>query len=69
MECVNDTKQWVVFDARAKQFIELSHEEFKRFINDRPPYSPIKFKDVRIWDKGKGKRVWIDAITNSECFK
>ena len=69
MNCVNDTKEWVIYDAKLRVFTEYSHEEFKDFINNRPEFSPIKFKDVEIWDKDKGKKVWIDGLINSEDFK
>lgn len=69
MNCANITKEWVIYNAGLRVFTEYSHEEFKDFINNRPEFSPIKFKDVEIWDKDKGKRVWIDGLINAEDFK
>lgn len=65
MNCANANKQWIVYDAKNQVFIELSHEEFKNFLLDRP----VKLKDIKIWNREKGKKVWIDGIVNSEYFK
>lgn len=69
MNCVNATKEWVIYDAKIKVFTEYSNEEFKDFVNNRPEFSPIKWKDAEIWDKNKGKRVWIDGLINADDFK
>lgn len=69
MTCANDLKQWRIYDAKSQVFLEFSNEEFKDFINNRPEFSPIKYKDVEILNTNKGKMVWIDGIINSEYFK
>lgn len=69
MTCINASKQWIIYDAKNQIFQEFTHVEFKDFINNRPEFSPIKFKDIKIWDRGKQQKVWIDGIINSEYFK
>ena len=56
MNCANATKEWVIYDAKNQEFLEYSNEEFKDFINNRPEFSPIKWKDAEIWDKRRGKK-------------
>lgn len=69
MTCTNDLKEWRIYDAKSQVFLEFTHYEFKEFINTRPEFSPIKFKDVEILNTNEGKMVWIDGIINSEYFK
>lgn len=69
MTCTNDVKQWVVYDAKSQVFLEFTSEKFKEFVNGRPKFEPIKFKDVEILNTNLGKMVWIDGIINSEYFK
>lgn len=69
MNCANEVKEWVIYDAKDKVFLEFSHEEFKEFVITRPEFSPIKYKDAEIWDRNKQKKVWIDGLINAEDFK
>ena len=69
MTCTNGVRQWVIYDAKSQVFLEFTNEKFKEFINDRPEFSPIKFKDIEILNTNLGKMVWIDGIINSKYFK
>ena len=69
MNCANATKEWVIYDAKSQLFLEFSHADFKKFVNDRPEFSPIKFKDAEILNTNTAKMVWIDGIINPEDFK
>ena len=65
----SENKQWRIYDAKSQVFLEFSNKEFKEFIDDRPEFSPIKFKDAEILNTNLGKMVWIDGIINNEYFK
>ena len=69
MNCANKVREWVIYDAKLKIFNHYSNEEFKDFVNNRPEFSPIKWKDAEIWNSEQGKRVWIDGLINPEDFK
>jgi hypothetical protein len=64
MNCVSDTKQWTIYDAKIKQFYYLTHEEFKNILLDKPVKLVGRFINVNSKEK-----VWIDGLLNSECFK
>ena len=69
MTTTNDIKEWRIYDAKSQVFLEFTHTEFREFINVRPEFSPIKFKDAEILNTNLGKMVWIDGIINNEYFK
>jgi hypothetical protein len=69
MNCAEGTKEWIIYDAKQGTFLKFSNEEFKTFINGRPEFSPIKWKDVEILNTNTAKMVWIDGIINAEDFK
>jgi len=69
MTTTNDIKEWRIYDAKSQTFLEFSHTEFKKFVNNRPKFEPIKFKDAEILNTNLGKMVWIDGIINNEHFK
>lgn len=69
MNCTTETKEWIIYDAKEKVFLEFSNQEFKDFVIARPKFSPIKWKDAKIWDRNKQKKVWIDGLINAEDFK
>ena len=64
MNCINDTKHWTVYDAKSKQFIYLTHEEFKNFLLDRP----VKLMG-RLIKIDNGDRKWIDGMINTDWWK
>lgn len=69
MTTINDIKVWRIYDAKSQVFLEFTNTEFKKFINDRDEFEPIKFKDVEILNTNQGKMVWIDGIINDSYFK
>lgn len=68
MNCTNEkkakVKAWVVFDAKTQKFHELTHKEFGNLLKD----IPVKLVDKQIWNREKGKKVYIDGILNSSLF-
>ena len=60
MNCASEVKQWIIYDEKNNQFLELTHEEFKNVLLDRP----IKLIDKKIKDTKTGKDIWIDGIIN-----
>ena len=69
MTTTNDIKKWRIYDAKSQTFLEFSNQEFKEFVDNRPEFYPIKFKDAEILNTNLGKMVWIDGIINNEYFK
>lgn len=67
MSCTSEKKSraWVIYDAKEQYFIELTSKQFGEMLIDRP----VKLMDRKIWNKEKGKLVWIDGILNSSYFK
>ena len=64
MTCASATKHWTVYNAKTRQFLNLSHEEFKVMILDRPLKLVGRFIQVNIRE-----RIWCDGILNSDYFK
>jgi hypothetical protein len=65
MTCIkNNTKEWTIYDAKMRQFIYLTHEEFKQFLLDRPVKLVGRFIKVN-----SRERIWVDGLLNSEWFK
>lgn len=57
-------KYWTVYNALSKQFIHLSHEEFKDYIQNKPIKLMGRYLKVNNLEK-----IWIDGILNSAYFK
>lgn len=65
MTCASSTvKHWTIYDAKTKQFISLSHKEFKDLILNKPVKLTGRFISV-----SKNDKMWIDGILNSTWFK
>ena len=66
MNCATEkATQWVVYDAKTKEFIHLSHKEFGELLEDMP----VKLVDKKIWNHNNGTQIYIDGILNSSFFK
>ena len=64
MTCASATKHWTIYNAKTRQFISLSHGEFKDLIVNEPVKLTGRFIDV-----GKNDKMWIDGLLNSTWFK
>ena len=59
----NKVTQWTVYDAKVRTIHQLTNEEFKNLLLDRPHKIVGKIIPYR------GHQIWIDCILNSSYFK
>lgn len=63
MTCTKlNVKNWTIYDARNKQFYQLTNEEFKNFLLDKP------VKLIGKYILNSGEKIWIDGVLNSDWF-
>ena len=60
MNCINKIKEWTIYDAKGGEVYQLSHEEFRNFLLDRPVKLVGRFIYIN------GIKIWIDGLLNSD---
>lgn len=55
---VVEVKPWTVYDMKEAKLLELTHEEFKQLLLDRPAKLTGNFMTI------DSDRIWVDAILN-----
>jgi len=61
--CQCDIKEWAIYDAKGKQLYNLTNDEFKNFLLDRPVNLLGRFIYIR------GEKTWIDGMLNTDWWK